>query len=410
MIEVDAGVERVMIVGVQTDRYEEDQFEEMMQEMVDLAQTAQGKVVCQVRQKLPHLDHRYAVGPGKLEEIKLALDHHRVDLVIFFNPLSPSMNRSIETVLQVRVIDRVQLILDIFALRAKSMEGQLQVSLAQYEYLLPRITGQGKMLSRLGGGIGTRGPGETQLESDRRHIRSQITHIKRSLEDVANHRERTRSKRQRSREFNIGLVGYTNAGKSTIMHQLTGTDTYVQDQLFATLDPVTRQFSINGHPVFTLTDTVGFIEELPTELIEAFKSTLEEIRYLDLLLHVVDASNPAHTMHEETVLRILRDLEVDHLPILTVYNKSDCLNQPFNPTISPHVLISAKNDQDMERLKEAIWRMCLEEAEEYSVKIRPEDADRIAIYQQRTLVTSLEFNEEENYYQVSGFRKPFIVD
>ena len=410
MIEVDAGVERVMIVGVQTDRYEEDQFEEMMQEMVDLAQTAQGKVVCQVRQKLPHLDHRYAVGPGKLEEIKLALDHHRIDLVIFFNPLSPSMNRSIETVLQVRVIDRVQLILDIFALRAKSMEGQLQVSLAQYEYLLPRITGQGKMLSRLGGGIGTRGPGETQLESDRRHIRSQITHIKRSLEDVANHRERTRSKRQRSREFNIGLVGYTNAGKSTIMHQLTGTDTYVQDQLFATLDPLTRQFSINGHPVFTLTDTVGFIEELPTELIEAFKSTLEEIRYLDLLLHVVDASNPAHTMHEETVLRILRDLEVDHLPILTVYNKSDCLNQPFNPTISPHVLISAKNDQDMERLKEAIWRMCLEEAEEYSVKIRPEDADRIAIYQQRTLVTSLEFNEEENYYQVSGFRKPFIVD
>lgn len=410
MIEVDTGVERVMIVGVQTDRYEEDQFEEMMQEMVDLAQTAQGKVVCQVRQKLPHLDHRYAVGPGKLEEIKLALDHHRIDLVIFFNPLSPSMNRSIETVLQVRVIDRVQLILDIFALRAKSMEGQLQVSLAQYEYLLPRITGQGKMLSRLGGGIGTRGPGETQLESDRRHIRSQITHIKRSLEDVANHRERTRSKRQRSREFNIGLVGYTNAGKSTIMHQLTGTDTYVQDQLFATLDPLTRQFSINGHPVFTLTDTVGFIEELPTELIEAFKSTLEEIRYLDLLLHVVDASNPAHTMHEETVLRILRDLEVDHLPILTVYNKSDCLNQPFNPTISPHVLISAKNDQDMERLKEAIWRMCLEEAEEYSVKIRPEDADRIAIYQQRTLVTSLEFNEEENYYQVSGFRKPFIVD
>lgn len=410
MIEVDAGVERVMIVGVQTDRYEEDQFEEMMQEMVDLAQTAQGKVVCQVRQKLPHLDHRYAVGPGKLEEIKLALDHHRIDLVIFFNPLSPSMNRSIETVLQVRVIDRVQLILDIFALRAKSMEGQLQVSLAQYEYLLPRITGQGKMLSRLGGGIGTRGPGETQLESDRRHIRSQITHIKRSLDDVANHRERTRSKRQRSREFNIGLVGYTNAGKSTIMHQLTGTDTYVQDQLFATLDPLTRQFSINGHPVFTLTDTVGFIEELPTELIEAFKSTLEEIRYLDLLLHVVDASNPAHTMHEETVLRILRDLEVDHLPILTVYNKSDCLNQPFNPTISPNVLISAKNDQDMERLKEAIWRMCLEEAEEYSVKIRPEDADRIAIYQQRTLVTSLEFNEEENYYQVSGFRKPFIVD
>lgn len=410
MIEVDAGVERVMIVGVQTDRYEEDQFEEMMQEMVDLAQTAQGKVVCQVRQKLPHLDHRYAVGPGKLEEIKLALDHHRIDLVIFFNPLSPSMNRSIETVLQVRVIDRVQLILDIFALRAKSMEGQLQVSLAQYEYLLPRITGQGKMLSRLGGGIGTRGPGETQLESDRRHIRSQITHIKRSLDDVANHRERTRSKRQRSREFNIGLVGYTNAGKSTIMHQLTGTDTYVQDQLFATLDPLTRQFSINGHPVFTLTDTVGFIEELPTELIEAFKSTLEEIRYLDLLLHVVDASNPAHTMHEETVLRILRDLEVDHLPILTVYNKSDCLNQPFNPTISPNVLISAKNDQDMERLKEAIWRMCLEEAEEYSVRIRPEDADRIAIYQQRTLVTSLEFNEEENYYQVSGFRKPFIVD
>lgn len=410
MIEVDPGIERVLIVGVQTDQYDDEKFDELMQEMVDLAQTAQGQVISQMRQKLHQLDQRYAVGSGKLEEIQRVIDHHKIDLVIFFNALSPSMNRSIETALKVRVIDRIQLILDIFALRAKSMEGQLQVSLAQYQYLLPRISGQGKSLSRLGGGIGTRGPGETQLESDRRHIRSQINQIKRSLSNVSDHRERTRARRQQSREFNLGLVGYTNAGKSTLMSQLTGSNAYIKDQLFATLDPLTRQFSIKGHPAFTLTDTVGFIEELPTELIEAFKSTLEEIRYLDLLLHVVDASNPAHSMHEETVLRILRDLKVDHLPILTVYNKADRLIKPYQPMISPHVVISAKDSKDIDRLKEAIWQMCLNQAEEFSVKLRPEEADRLSSYQQKSLVTSLEFNEADNYYQVSGYRKPFIVD
>ncbi len=405
MIEVGNGPERVLIVGVQTENYKDEKFSELMKEMKALTETAQGLYIGEITQKLSRIDSRTAVGSGKLGDVKRYIEIEEIDLVIFFNKLTPSMNRVLEEELQVKVIDRVQLILDIFAMRANSREGKLQVSLAQYEYLLPRISGQGIQMSRLGGGIGTRGPGETQLETDRRHIRSRISQVKKELADVEAHRERTRIRRKSGREFNLGLVGYTNAGKSTLLTKLTDSDAYVQDQLFATLDPLTRQMTINGQDIFTLTDTVGFIEELPTELVQAFKSTLEEIRYMDVLLHVVDASSPARDMHESTVMRILKDLGLEHAPMLTIYNKLDLADENFVPVMSPHVVISAKNDQDIERLKEAIWNACLATTEEYAVIIQPEEADLLALYRQKTLVDSLEFDEDNQHYILRGYRR-----
>lgn len=405
MIEVETQPERVLLMGVQTEEYTDEKFATLMTELVALTETAGGNPVKVVTQKLSRLDGRSAVGSGKLQEIVELVDIEEIELVISLNPLSPSTTRHIQEAVGVRVIDRIQLILDIFALRAKSREGKLQVELAQYDYLLPRLHGQGKHLSRLGAGIGTRGPGETKLESDRRHIRGLMQTIKKELAQLAEHRERTRLRRQSGKEFNIGLVGYTNAGKSTLLTRLTLSDTYVQDQLFATLDPLTRQMNIHGHDAFTLTDTVGFIEDLPTTLIHAFKSTLEEMRYVDLLLHVVDASNPAQTMHEQTVLSLLKELEMEHIPMLTVYNKADRVSGLIEPTLFPNIIISAQKDSDIERLKDKIWQVLLEHAEHFTVEIQPEEADLLALYRQKTLVESVVFDEDRQVYMLEGYRR-----
>lgn len=404
MIETGKSPERVLLIGVQTREVTDESFFNLMKELSALTETAGGIVIHQITQKLSHIDNRSLVGKGKLEDIVLFVESHDIDLVISQNELSPSTNANLEQEIGVRVIDRTQLILDIFAMRANSREGKLQVEMAQYDYLLPRIIGKGLALSRQGGGIGTRGPGETQLETDRRYIRSRMLAIKKDLRQVEKHRERTRQRRISGREFNIGLIGYTNAGKSTLLTALTSQDTYVKDQLFATLDPLTRKFKINGHDAFTITDTVGFIEDLPTQLVHAFKSTLEEIRYMDVLLHVVDASHPASSTHEQTVLELLKDLEIYDIPILTVYNKIDKLTQPFEPTLFPNITISAKNEVDVEQLKQRIWSICLDNAEAFSVTVLPDEGDLLALYQQNTLITSVDFNEEKNYYELIGYR------
>lgn len=410
MFETEKKAENVLIFGVQTDKYDDFKFQVLMEEMKELVKTAGGISQIQVTQKLSRLDGKSAVGSGKLQEIKDLVEAKDIDLVASLNELSPSTNRYLEEVLGVRVIDRVQLILDIFALRAKSKEGKLQVSLAQYEYLLPRLHGKGKSLSRLGAGIGTRGPGETKLESDRRHIRHLMANIKDELADVETHRERTRLRRRSGREFNIGLIGYTNAGKSTLLKGLTQSDTYVQDQLFATLDPLTRQLAIHGQDAFTLTDTVGFIEELPTTLIHAFKSTLEEMRYVDLLLHVVDASSPYRLLHENTVNQLLAELEMHHIPVLVVYNKMDQAADDFEPSLFPYIEISALVADDLEKLKEAIWQQIQENAEHFEVEIAPHEADLLALYRQKTLVLDLTFDETHQIYRLKGFRRKMNDD
>lgn len=402
---MDKIIEKVILVGVET---EENylRFEGSMRELKNLTKTAQGEVVFSLTQKRPRVDRQTLVGKGKLEELVQLVDAYEADIVIFNHELTPRQNQLIAEAIGVKVIDRVQLILDIFAMRARSKEGKLQVELAQLNYLLPRLVGQGKQLSRLGGGIGTRGPGETKLESDRRHIRDKITAIKRELKQVTAHRERSRQKRQASDVFQIGLIGYTNAGKSTILNVLTTAGTYSEDQLFATLDPLTKKWQLPQGMIVTLTDTVGFIQDLPTQLIEAFQSTLEESRGMDLLLHVVDASAEDRLQHEQTVVELLNDLNLEQIPVVTVYNKSDQVDEDeFIPTLFPNVLLSAKSTSGKERLIKAVREKMMELLVPYEFDIPSNQGQQLSELTRYTLLLSESFEEDKNVYHVKGFAK-----
>lgn len=399
------GQEKVIIVGVET---EENQryFEESMTELSKLTMTASGEVVCSLTQKRPQVDRQTIIGKGKLQELIQQADAYEADLVIFNHEMTPRQSQLVGEAVGLPVIDRVQLILDIFAMRARSKEGKLQVELAQLEYLLPRLAGQGKSMSRLGGGIGTRGPGETKLETDRRHIRNKILGVKRELKAVEAHRERSRQKRQTSEVFQIGLIGYTNAGKSTILNLLTQADTYSKDQLFATLDPLTKKWRFTEGFEITVTDTVGFIQDLPTQLIDAFHSTLEESQNMDLLLHVVDASSPDRTLQEQTVLQLMEELKMNEMPVLTVYNKADQIDPTlFTPTLFPNVLLSAQSMEGKDQLIAGIKRQLMELLEPYTLLVASDEGQKLSALRRQTLVLSEHFIEAQNKYEVRGFAK-----
>ncbi len=393
--------ERVLIVSVQTTQTDED-FAYANQELAQLVDTAMGEVVATVTQKREAISGRTLVGKGKVEEISHLVDELEVDLVVFYQSLTASMVKNLNESINCRIIDRVQLILDIFAMRARSKEGKLQVQLAQLNYLLPRLSGQREGLSRQGGGIGTRGPGETRLETDRRYIRKQIQDIEEQLEQIKKHRERSREKRKSSNGFQLGLIGYTNAGKSTILNQLTQAGTYQMDQLFATLDPLTRQVDLFPNFEVTLTDTVGFIQELPTTLIHAFESTLEESADVDLLVHVVDASNAQFSLHEKTVIDLVNDLEMQEIPMVTVYNKTDLIKGEFQPNLYPSIQISAVNEADVERLKVFLKEQVKAQMTYYEEWLDVTQTKELNQLQQRTLVESLNYDEEKNQYCVKG--------
>jgi GTP-binding protein HflX len=299
--------------------------EQSLDELAELARTAGAEVVGRATQKLEHPNVATYVGKGKLEELKEARSRTDANVVIFDDELSPSQQRNLERALDVKVIDRTALILDIFATRAQTAEGRLQVSLAQMEYLLPRLAGQWSHLERMEGAIGTRGPGETQIETDRRLVRNRITKLKRDIEEVRKRRALYRRQRQRTGIPVVALVGYTNAGKSTLMNALSRAGVLSEDKLFATLDPVTRRVRLPRGRTVLLTDTVGFIQKLPTELVASFRATLEELEEADLLLHVVDISYPNAFAHTETVDSTLRGLGVAGTPTLVVLNKADLL-------------------------------------------------------------------------------------
>ncbi len=395
--------ERVILVGVETEK-NYLHFDSSMKELKSLTKTANGEVVFSLVQKRRQVDRQTVIGKGKVAELQQLAEAHEADLVIFNHELTPRQSQLIGDALEVPVIDRVQLILDIFAMRARSKEGKLQVELAQLDYLLPRLIGQGKNMSRLGGGIGTRGPGETKLETDRRHIRNRITIIKRELKEVAAHRDRTRQKRKDSQVFQMGLIGYTNAGKSTILNILTSADTYEQDQLFATLDPLTKRWRMPEGFEVTITDTVGFIQELPTQLIDAFHSTLEESQNMDFLLHVVDASSEERVQQEETVLKLMEELSLTQLPMLTVYNKADRIDaDQFVPTLFPNVLISAKSTKGKERLTQAIKMELMQIMQPYHLVLQADEGNALNRLKRESLVLSNAFDEATQTYHIKGF-------
>ena len=322
------GTERAIIVGMEYGGgasiigwSAEDSLEELKQ----LADTAGAEVVARFLQKRPKPDPAFFIGRGKVQELALYVQQENVDLCIFDDELSPAQQRNIEQAMGVRVLDRTALILDIFAQRAHTNEGKLQVELAQLQYTLPRIMGKGLSLSRLGGGIGTRGPGETKLEVDRRRIRDRIAYIKSCISKVKNVRTLQRSGRAKASVPTVSLVGYTNAGKSTLLNTLTNSDIYAQDQLFATLDPTTRQLELPNKQQAILTDTVGFIQRLPHQLVAAFQSTLEEVVEADVLLHVIDVSHELYKEQENAVYHVLEELGAKDKTIITVYNKIDKL-------------------------------------------------------------------------------------
>jgi GTP-binding protein HflX len=299
--------------------------ESSLEELALLAHTAGARVVGKVFQKLDTPNPTYYIGPGKLQEIASLRPSLQYSMVIFDDELTPSQQRNLERALGVKVIDRTALILDIFAQHARTREGRLQVELAQHQYLLPRLRGQWPHLERLGGGIGTRGPGETQLEMDRRLVKRRIQQLERELAKVRQHRALYRRRRSREGLPVVSLVGYTNAGKSTIMRALSGADVVVADQLFATLDPLTRRVRLPGGGWFLLTDTVGFINKLPPQVVAAFRATLEELAEADLLLHVIDITHPNAAEQAETVERTLAELGLAAKPRIAVLNKVDRL-------------------------------------------------------------------------------------
>ena len=321
MIELKETQERVILVGVSTSDH--DDTEKSLDELEELAATAGAVTVGRVIQNLDQIHSGTYVGKGKLEEIKDLLWETEATGIICDDELSPIQLGNMEDILDTKVMDRTLIILDIFAGRASTNEGKIQVELAQLKYRQSRLTGLGKSLSRLGGGIGTRGPGEKKLEVDRRLIRDRIAQLNRELKDVKRHREITREQRSRNQIPVVAIVGYTNAGKSTLLNTLTGAGVLEEDKLFATLDPTTRNLKLPSKQEVLLTDTVGFIRKLPHHLIEAFRSTLEEAKYADIILHVVDASNPQVDEQMHIVYETLTNLEVKNKPIITAFNKQD---------------------------------------------------------------------------------------
>ena len=350
--------ERAVLVGLNADCFTKAQTatDETLEELEALLETAGGFCTGKVLQNRHTPDAHSFIGEGKAQEVRMLVEATASTMVVFDNELSPGHIRALEEILGVTVLDRSALILDIFAQRAKTKEGRLQVELAQYQYLLPRLSGMGKSLSRQGGGIGTRGPGETKLESDRRHIRERITRLQSEIEQVRQVRGVQRERRMKNSVPVVAIVGYTNAGKSTLLNQLTGAGIPANNRLFDTLDTTSRQLTVSDNLDVVLSDTVGFIAKLPHHLVDAFRATLEELEYADLLLHVIDASDPNREEHIEVVDRLIAKLAKPGTKVLRCYNKADLVDASDIPVGEDVVRISAKRGYGMAELLQAIER------------------------------------------------------
>ena len=390
--------EKILIIAVKLPQQKDERFQSSLEELISLSKTAGGTVEKVMTQNRSRIHPANYIGEGKIDEMKQEIDALDIDLVISNDELSAGQLRNLGNRFEVRIIDRSQLILDIFAQRAQTKEGKLQVELAQLEYLLPRLHGQGAVMSRLGAGIGTRGPGETKLETDQRHIRRRIFDIKRRLKLVVGQREQYRKRRKTNDVFQIAIVGYTNAGKSTLFNRLTDSDSLEEDQLFATLDPLTRKIQLPSGFQTLITDTVGFLQDLPTSLIASFRSTLEEVTEADLLLHVVDSSHIDQEQHQDTVNQLLKDLNADTIPMLTIYNKKDLFKEDIIPVNYPFIIISAYEQDDIRKLSEKIEDVLKEQWDKYILKLDPDEGKILIRLEHETIITNKYFDEEVNKY------------
>jgi GTP-binding protein HflX len=355
MIDIEEIEERVILVGVS--EQEGDDAEDSVAELAELVATAGGAVVGTMIQKRERVHPGTYIGSGKVDELRQLIAELGATGIVCDDELSPAQIKNLEMLLDTKIMDRTLIILDIFAAHATTSEGKIQVELAQLRYRLSRLTGLGRSMSRLGGGIGTRGPGEKKLEMDRRLINDRIAQLRRELKEVECHRDITRSKRRKNRVPVAAIVGYTNAGKSTLLNHLTDADVLEEDKLFATLDPTTRLLELSGHQQILLTDTVGFIRKLPHHLIEAFRSTLEEAKYADYIIHVVDSSNPQREKQMHITYETLDALGIKDKPVVTLFNKQDLRtdHEPLHDFRADHVLgISAASGSGLEEVKSVL--------------------------------------------------------
>lgn len=389
-------ITRAVLVGVMLKTDDEHDFEASLQELARLADTAGADVVAVLTQNKENPDARSYLGSGKLKELKELCENNEITMVIFDGELTPSQIKNVEDDLggDITVIDRSMLILDIFALHAKSGEGKLQVELAQLKYTVPRLTGHGKDLSRLGGGIGTRGPGESKLETDRRHVNRRIDALKEQIKELEKNRAVQRAARDRSGIFRAAIVGYTNAGKSTLLNAMTDAGVLSEDKLFATLDTTTRKYSLPSGEEMLLTDTVGFIRNLPHHLVEAFKSTLDEIKYSDALLVVVDGSDSEYPKQIEVTQKLIEELGAGALPVLYIYNKSD-LGTAFSPRTpeTENVYISALTRAGIDVLVDKLDKLAHMKKKQYTFLLPNDKLGLVNSLYSNATVLSCEYSE-----------------
>lgn len=393
-------IEKVILVGVQLDNGENE--ESLLDELEELVKTAGGIVVGRIIQSREQFHPATYIGKGKLDEIRVLIDELDATGIVCDDELSPAQLKNLEDELNTKVMDRTMVILDIFAARANTSEGKIQVEMAQLKYRMTRLSGFGKALSRLGGGIGTRGPGEKKIETDRRIIRERISRLSVQLKEIEQHRQTIRKKRKNISTPIAAIVGYTNAGKSTLLNKLTDAGVLSEDKLFATLDPTTRALIIPDGEKVLLTDTVGFIRKLPHHLIEAFKSTLQEAKFADIIIHVVDSSNPDMDKHIKTVYEILESLEVGDKPIITLYNKSDLVQSNIcgiDPKAKQTIKISAKTGEGLESFLKELQNIIRDGSQKIEQLFAYADAGKIQLIREYGKVLKEEYREDGIYIE-----------
>ncbi len=406
-------MERSIIAGVFKPEQHKYEIDYILEEVKLLTESAGSEVYDLFYQKRKSCDKKYLIGKGKVSEIKKLINLKNIDLIVFYNYLNNTQQRNLENYFKIKVIDRTRLILDIFATRAKSIEGKLQVELAQLLYLLPRLTGKGVELSRLGGGIGTRGPGETKLEVDRRRIKKRISVLKKRLVKVKKNRDVQRKGRKSYPVPVVSLVGYTSAGKSTLFKQLTSEDVRISEKLFSTLDPLLRRVSLGEIKTgyyFLLSDTVGFIRDMPRELLQSFKATFEDMIQSDIILHIVDVSNSEHLDQKREVEKILEQINISNTKVVTVYNKIDLLegySNFLNQSDKNEVFISAKENIGILKLKKFIFNKYFKDYERYMIVI-PENVFNINSIRNWSIIINQSKKDGLIYIDVLSSKKKMI--